>query len=168
MTVVEVQDFGSFRIQYKEGIHESTVLRFLPFVFAFLQNAIHEQSRVFSIDLLFCMDFCNHTAVWFSISFPPFCAFLIVVSMGKRCIYMLIKCNKRRNKPKPPPTFSWCCRNLQSKKTIGGSKIRWWRWLWIAWSKSLKIFFPITSENYPVVCAPRNQIKRKNIKQRRF
>jgi hypothetical protein len=29
--------------------------------------------------------------------FPPFDAFLIVVSMGKRCIYTKSKCNKRKN-----------------------------------------------------------------------
>jgi hypothetical protein len=33
---------------------------------------------------------------------------------------------------------------MDSGLEIGRSKIRWWMWLWIAWSKSLKIFVLIT------------------------
>jgi hypothetical protein len=68
--------------------------------------------------------------VWYGFlsGFPPFNAFIIVVSIGKRYIYILIKCNKttinatfkgkqRDNveKTKSPPTFSCVCRNLKSK-----------------------------------------------------
>jgi hypothetical protein len=56
--------------------------------------------------------------------FPPFDAFIIVVSMGKRCFNIKIKCNKRKtnvtfkgdkrdnvNKAKslPSPTTFSCC-----------------------------------------------------------
>jgi hypothetical protein len=90
------------------------------------------------------MDFLNHRGgmVFFQDFFPPFDAFLILVSMGKRCIYMLIKCDKRKknatfegkqrdnvDKAKPPSTFSCFCRNFKSKETMGGGGLKtcWWR-----------------------------------------
>jgi hypothetical protein len=74
------------------------------------------------------MDSETKGVVWFSLRLFLFRAFLFVVSMGKNCIYVKIKCNKRNNnvsfigeqrdnvnKAKPPPTFSCFCRNLKSK-----------------------------------------------------
>ncbi len=64
--------------------------------------------------------------------FPPFFAFLIIVSMGEIFIFIKIKSNKRRNnttfkgkqrdnaKPSPHLLFSRWCINLKYKKTIGG------------------------------------------------
>ncbi len=65
---------------------------------------------------------------------------LFLFLYGNDVIYIKIQWNKIKNndtfkgkqrhnviKAKPPPTFSCCCRNLKSKKTMGGSKIRWWR-----------------------------------------
>ncbi len=60
-------------MQSRDGIYESAILlRFLgiiliflrleasSLVFAFLQNDIHEQTRVFTIDWLFWTDFWDH------------------------------------------------------------------------------------------------------------
>jgi hypothetical protein len=52
---------------------------------------------------------------------PPFDAFLIIIYGGK-CLFIKIKF-KRRTKGKQKDNVA--CRNLKSKKTIGGSKIRW-------------------------------------------
>jgi hypothetical protein len=56
--------------------------------------------------------------------FPPVDAFLIIVSMRKRCTKnnAAFKCKQRDivNKAKPhAPSFSCCGRNLKFKKTIG-------------------------------------------------
>jgi hypothetical protein len=79
-------------------------------------------------------EFLNFLIVLYRIlkDFPPFDAFLIIVAMGKRCIYIYKNYSKRKNnatfkgkqrdninEAMPPPTFSGCCRNLKSKKTIG-------------------------------------------------
>jgi hypothetical protein len=135
----------------RDGIHESKVsfrflgiiLRFLrlevsTFVFALLYTKWY--SWVFFIDWLF-----------FRYSSFRYISNGCLYGEKMYLLYMQINCNKRRNnasftvkrkdnvnKVKTPPTFSCCYRNLKSKKTIGGSKIRWWRWLWISWIKSIK------------------------------
>ncbi len=67
---------------YGDGIRESTIsLRFLKleistFVFVFLRM--------------------NKLVPGFLLGFPPFGAFIIIFSMEKRCIYIKIKSNKRK------------------------------------------------------------------------
>jgi hypothetical protein len=77
-------------LQTRGQIYESTIslrflgiiLRFLrlevsTFGIGFLQNAIHEQTWVFFIDWMFCMDFWNHKWVLFSIRFSSFSKFQV-------------------------------------------------------------------------------------------
>ncbi len=79
------------------------------------------------------IDCFSHRGGMILSGFPPFNAFLIIVFMGIRCIYIKIKCNKRKynavtfkgkqrdnvNRAKPPHTFSCCCRNFKSKGVVG-------------------------------------------------
>jgi hypothetical protein len=94
----------------REEIHESTIsLRFLgiilgylrlkgsTFVFAFLQNSIYEKIQFSSLVDGFVWISETKGVVWFSVRFSTFGAFLNVASMGKKCIYIKIKCNKRKN-----------------------------------------------------------------------
>ncbi len=116
------------------GIHANTILlRFLVIILRFLSlRSILELSFLHWLIVLIGF-FWNHRGGMVS-GFPPFGAFLIVVSMGKRSIYILINCNKRKNhatfqeqrdnvyKSKPPHTFICWCRNHESKKTKAGCK----------------------------------------------
>jgi hypothetical protein len=80
-----------------DGIHKSTIsLRFLGIILRFLRLEVStfgfaflEQSWVFFIDWWFCMDFWNYRG-WYGFlsGFPPFDAFIIVVFMGNRCVYV--------------------------------------------------------------------------------
>ncbi len=84
--------------------------------------------------LLDCFVWISEMLQGWYVGVPPFNAFLVVVSIGKICIYikqlgvirertMLFSKGKERdnaNKVKSPPTLSLCCRNLKSKKTIQG------------------------------------------------
>ncbi len=56
-------------------------------------------------------------------------------------IHKLIKCDERKNNAifKGKPTFSCCCRNLQSQKTTGGGFF---------------IFVPVPSKNFPSGLVP--------------
>ncbi len=80
----------------RDGIHESTIslrflgiiLRFLRlegsiFVFAFLQNSIHEQIQFSSLVDAFVWISETKGVVWFSVRFSTFGAFPNVASMGK-------------------------------------------------------------------------------------
>jgi hypothetical protein len=87
---------------YRDGIHESTIsLRFLGIIWRFLRLEV--SAFVFSY------------SVGYLSAVPPLDVFLIVVSVGKRCIDIKIKRKKIKNnatfkgkqrdnaKPSPPP-----------------------------------------------------------------
>ncbi len=67
------------------------------FVFAFLQNSIHEQIQFSSLVDAYVWISETKGVVWFSVRFTTFGAFLNVAFMGKKCIFIKIKCNKRKN-----------------------------------------------------------------------
>ncbi len=87
--------------------------------------------------------------VWFSARFSSFQCISNFRFYGEKNATFKGKQRDIVNKAKPPPPFSCLCRTFKCKKTTGGSKIRWWRWLWIAWSKSHKILSPLRQKNTP-------------------
>jgi hypothetical protein len=133
-------------------------LWFLPSHLPFYSTNCFSWANLSFLYWLIVLYFWN--VVWFSVRFSFLDAFLIIVSVGIRCIYKYIKCNKKKDnatfkvnkeiiKTTPSPhLLSAVAVEISSPRNHGGwTKIRWWRWMWTSCSKSLNIFVPITSMN---------------------